>query len=94
MVRPPCRFETSQNTPVQVPRTLRLPADSDARGQMEWVMAQVGHADSRITVDVYAQLKQRVSASTARASNGSCARPSVHDEQPVALAARECPTRY
>jgi integrase len=27
---------------------------------VKWVMAQVGHADSRMTLDVYAQLEQRV----------------------------------
>ncbi len=27
---------------------------------VKWVMAQVGHADSRMTMDVYAQLEQRV----------------------------------
>ncbi|MHB1539463.1 MAG: tyrosine-type recombinase/integrase [Solirubrobacteraceae bacterium] len=26
---------------------------------VKWVMAQVGHADSRMTMDVYAQLEQR-----------------------------------
>jgi hypothetical protein len=25
-----------------------------------WVMSQVGHADSKMTLDVYAQLEQRV----------------------------------
>ena len=32
-----------------------------------WVMSQVGHADSKMTTDVYAQLQQRVRA-RARAS--------------------------
>src|SRR5262249_50096510 len=27
---------------------------------LEWVMSQVGHADSKMTMDVYAQLQQRV----------------------------------
>ena len=27
---------------------------------VEWVMSQVGHADSKMTMDVYAQLEQRV----------------------------------
>jgi integrase len=27
---------------------------------VKWVMGQVGHADSRMTLDVYAQLEQRV----------------------------------
>jgi hypothetical protein len=32
-----------------------------------WVMHQVGHADSKMTLDVYAQLQQRVNATTANA---------------------------
>jgi hypothetical protein len=27
---------------------------------LEWVMGQVGHADSKMTMDVYSQLQQRV----------------------------------
>jgi hypothetical protein len=27
---------------------------------VKWVMGQVGHADSKMTLDVYAQLEQRV----------------------------------
>jgi integrase len=27
---------------------------------VKWVMSQVGHADSKMTLDVYAQLEQRV----------------------------------
>jgi integrase len=27
---------------------------------IKWVMSQVGHADSKMTLDVYAQLEQRV----------------------------------
>jgi integrase len=30
---------------------------------VKWVMSQVGHADSRMTMDVYAQLEQRVDRS-------------------------------
>ncbi len=30
---------------------------------MKWVMGQVGHADSKMTMDVYAQLEQRVDRS-------------------------------
>jgi len=29
-------------------------------GSHTWVMGQVGHADSKMTLDVYAQLEQRV----------------------------------
>jgi integrase len=36
--------------------------DRLARQQFDvkWVMGQVGHADSKMTLDVYAQLEQRV----------------------------------
>ena len=27
---------------------------------VKWVMSQVGHADSKMTLDVYAQLEQRI----------------------------------
>ena len=30
---------------------------------VKWVMGQVGHADSKMTMDVYAQLEQRVDRS-------------------------------
>jgi integrase len=30
---------------------------------VKWVMGQVGHADSKMTMDVYAQLEQRVERS-------------------------------
>ena len=39
-----------------------------------WVMSQVGHADSKMTIDVYNQLQQRAGASTARPSTGSSER--------------------
>ena len=32
-----------------------------------WVMSQVGHADSKMTMDVYAQLQQRVDREHGRA---------------------------
>jgi integrase len=38
------------------PATIALIANSF---DVKWVMAQVGHADSRMTMDVYAQLAQR-----------------------------------
>ncbi|MEX2414349.1 MAG: hypothetical protein WD399_11905 [Thermoleophilaceae bacterium] len=49
------------------PHTLRrtyisiaLPAN---KFDVKWVMGQVGHADSKMTMDVYAQLGQRVTRS-------------------------------
>jgi integrase len=50
--------------PTTTPRTLRrtyisvaLPANGF---DVKWVMSQVGHANSKMTMDVYAQLEQRV----------------------------------
>ena len=33
---------------------------------VKWVMNQVGHADSRMTMDVYAQLEQLIATLTGR----------------------------
>ena len=41
---------------------------------IKWVMSQVGHADSKMTLDVYAQLGQRVPATTAPTSTGCSAK--------------------
>ena len=50
--------------PNTTPHTLRRTYISIAllanNFDVKWVMAQVGHADSRMTMDVYAQLEQRV----------------------------------
>ena len=50
--------------PRTTPHTLRrtyisiaLPAN---RFDVKWVMSQVGHADSKMTLDVYTQLEQRI----------------------------------
>jgi integrase len=40
---------------------------------VKWVMKQVGHADSRMTMDVYAQLEQRIDRSHGTTSTGSSA---------------------
>lgn len=49
--------------PNTTPHTLRRTYISIAllanNFDVKWVMAQVGHADSRMTMDVYAQLEQR-----------------------------------
>ncbi len=37
---------------------------------VKWVMSQVGHADSKMTLDVYAQLEQRVERSHGTAFDG------------------------
>ena len=53
------------------PRTLRHTYISIAllanRFDVLWVMSQVGHADSKMTMDVYAQLQQRVDREHGRA---------------------------
>ena len=50
--------------PHTTPHTLRRTYISIAllanNFDVKWVMAQVGHADSSMTMDVYAQLEQRV----------------------------------
>ena len=50
--------------PNTTPHTLRRTYISIAllanRFDVKWVMSQVGHADSKMTMDVYAQLEQRV----------------------------------
>ena len=53
--------------PTTTPHTLRRTYISIAllaNGfDVKWVMSQVGHADSKMTLDVYAQLEQRVERS-------------------------------
>jgi integrase len=50
--------------PTTTPHSLRRTYISIAllanRFDVKWVMSQVGHADSKMTLDVYAQLEQRV----------------------------------
>ena len=50
--------------PATTPHSLRRTHISIAllanRFDVKWVMSQVGHADSKMTLDVYAQLEQRV----------------------------------
>jgi len=53
---------------------------------VKWVMSQVGHADSKMTLDVYAQLEQRVERShgTAFDSLVRTARDQLHARRPSA----------
>ena len=57
--------------PNTTPHTLRRTYISIAllanRFDVLWVMSQVGHADSKMTMDVYAQLQQRVDREHGRA---------------------------
>jgi integrase len=50
--------------PHTTPHTLRRTYISIAllanNFDVKWVMSQVGHADSKMTLDVYAQLEQRI----------------------------------
>ena len=65
--------------PNTTPHTLRRTYISIAllanRFDVLWVMSQVGHADSKMTMDVYAQLQQRVDREHGRASTRSSGRP-------------------
>jgi integrase len=72
-----------------LPNTLRrtcisiaLPAN---RFDVLWVMSQVGHADSKMTMDVYAQLQQRVDREHARAF-GALLRHSARAKKKALLA--------
>ena len=58
--------------PDTTPHTLRRTYISIAllanNFDVKWVMGQVGHADSKMTLDVYAQLEQRVAGAMAPVS--------------------------
>jgi integrase len=60
---------------------------------VKWVMAQVGHADSRMTMDVYAQLEQRVKREHGESFDrlvrqaGESQANEIHGEQLLAQAA-------
>jgi hypothetical protein len=56
-----------------------------------WVMGQVGHADSKMTLDVYAQLQQRVKRAHGTAFDQLVrqARDQLHGSQPT-LATQSC----
>jgi hypothetical protein len=53
---------------------------------VKWVMSQVGHADSKMTLDVYAQLEQRVERSHGAAFDSlvRAARDQLHARRPGA----------
>ncbi|MCW3019032.1 MAG: integrase family protein, partial [Solirubrobacterales bacterium] len=54
---------------------------------VKWVMAQVGHADSRMTMDVYAQLEQRAKRSHGESFDRLVRQAAELDERPLAAAA-------
>jgi integrase len=55
---------------------------------VKWVMAQVGHADSRMTMDVYAQLEQRVKRAHGESFDQLLRQAQkAHEEQPLAATA-------
>ena len=49
-----------RTTPHSLRRTYISIALLANRFDVKWVMSQVGHADSKMTLDVYAQLEQRI----------------------------------
>jgi integrase len=52
---------------------------------VKWVMAQVGHADSRMTMNVYAQLEQRVKREHGESFDRLVRQAGeTHDKQPLA----------
>jgi hypothetical protein len=77
--------------PHTTPHTLRRTYISIAllanRFDVLWVMGQVGHADSKMTMDVYAQLQQRVKREHGRAFDRLVdqAREQLYDADPEAL---------
>lgn len=83
--------------PNTTPHTLRRTYISIAllanNFDVKWVMAQVGHADSRMTMDVYAQLEQRVKREHGESFDqlvrqaGENQAGEIHGEQRVAQAA-------
>jgi integrase len=55
---------------------------------VKWVMAQVGHADSRMTMGVYAQLEQRVKRAHGESFDQLLRQAQkAHEEQPLAATA-------
>jgi integrase len=55
---------------------------------VKWVMAQVGHADSRMTMDVYAQLEQRAKRGHGESFDRLVRQErEIHGERPLATAA-------
>jgi integrase len=54
---------------------------------VKWVMAQVGHADSRMTMDVYAQLEQRAKREHGESFDRLVRQARELGERPLAAAA-------
>ena len=78
--------------PHTTPHTLRRTYISIAlvanNFDVKWVMAQVGHADSRMTMDVYAQLEQRAKRDHGESFDRLVRQARhMHCERPLALAA-------
>jgi len=59
-------------TPHALRRTYISVALLANRFDVLWVMRQVGHADSKMTMDVYAQLQQRAERQHGEGSTRSC----------------------
>ncbi len=78
--------------PHTTPHTLRRTYISIAlvanNFDVKWVMGQVGHADSRMTMDVYTQLEQRVKRCHGESFDRLVRQArEVHAERPLAAAA-------
>ncbi|HMH47036.1 MAG TPA: hypothetical protein VK538_04910 [Solirubrobacteraceae bacterium] len=78
--------------PNTTPHTLRRTYISIAllanNFDVKWVMAQVGHADSRRTMDVYAQLEQRAKRGHGESFDRLVRQAhEIHGERPLATAA-------
>jgi integrase len=73
----------SNTTPPTLRRTYISIALLVNRFDVHWVMSQVGHADSKMTMDVYAQLQQRV-----RRQHGPCLRCARPAREAVSTARR------
>jgi integrase len=78
--------------PNTTPHTLRRTYISIAllanNFDVKWVMAQVGHADSRMTMDVYAQLEQRAKRGHGESFDRLVRQArEIHGERPLATAA-------
>jgi len=56
---------------------------------VKWVMGEVGHADSKMTMDVYAHLEQRVKRDHGTNSTGSCAPRVTIWPRPLRLRTRQ-----
>jgi hypothetical protein len=60
MTRPPAAPNHATHTPPDLHLDCAAGEPLRNRFDVKWVMGQVGHADSKMTMDVYAHLQQRL----------------------------------